>query len=99
MPACHNRVLAQLLATSLPTAWSRSACGNTLCRRLEPFRDFVTDIEVQVLNAAGSVELTYRLADLEVQDIYSLSISKPATGQQGRLHVYIMYQPVWGSKQ
>ena len=48
--------------------------------RQQPFRDAVTDLEIQVLNATGGVNAEYRLADLEVLDNYTIPISTTATG-------------------
>ena len=42
----------------------------------------MTELEVQVLNAAGSVEAVYSLAELEVMDYYIIPTSIRAAGER-----------------
>ena len=48
-------------------------------RRLQEFKGLAQELEVEVVNAAGSVESTYSLAGLEALDDYTIS-TKSALG-------------------
>ena len=57
----------------MPDVVTRALITPHLPLRLALYRDLIQDLVVEVLNAAGSVEVAYSFADLEILSEYTIS--------------------------